>query len=408
MRISLKKTEIITIVLYSIFVVCYLMVLLISGMGSTLSQIRYFILAVATFVALVTLIQRRLNHKWYSKELLLVIPLSVVLLIVSGMKAQEIGHSLEFRTLVQTSLVLLPALYAFCIVNIVRTDTIIQLMEYTLVCTIIIYFCEPGHRIWDFLKLSNWKNISLIGSSSFTESDICSEIFMQLFLFFNFFKEYKLEYKKNRKLKTAYVISFVFTMACFKRLGIAFAICVLIVNIFVDLRGRIAKWISPMLAITFTVLTFYYTKFMKGELFAGFDVYSFTTGRDYILSLWKQYDYMSFGYGSSLLLTGRYLEMDLVQIYMELNIFVLFLFCYVFFRIAKTNVYSILIMIYAFFNMLTASSLPGSLSWVILLITISCISSTKLEKENIIIDSKKTKLKKLFEKGKKRTVHYRI
>ena len=138
MRISLKKTEIITIVLYSIFVVCYLMVLLISGMGSTLSQIRYFILAVATFVALVTLIQRRLNHKWYSKELLLVIPLSVVLLIVSGMKAQEIGHSLEFRTLVQTSLVLLPALYAFCIVNIVRTDTIIQLMEYTLVCTIII------------------------------------------------------------------------------------------------------------------------------------------------------------------------------------------------------------------------------------------------------------------------------
>lgn len=396
MKLALKKSESITIFLYCLFVIGYLVVLRVSGMGSTVSQIRYFLLAGSTFVAIITLIQRKIRHKWYCSEMLLTIPLSAVLYIVSIIRASEIGHKLEFRTIVQISLVLLPALYSMCIVNLVRIETIVKLMHFTLIVTIIIYFCESGHGILDLLNINNWKSVSLIGSNSFTESDICSEIFMQLFLFFNFFKECKLEYGKHKKIEIDYIVAFIFTILCFKRLGVLFAFCVVILNKFVDLRGKITGWISPILALSFTILTFFYTKFMKGELFSYIDVYTFTTGRDYILSLWKQHGYQSFGYGSSLILTGRYLEMDLVQIYMELNIIALFVFCFVFFRIAKTNVYSLIIMVYAFFNMLTASSLPGSLSWVIQLITIACISSNKLKYENIYVKDKKSVFEKFF------------
>ena len=88
------------------------------------------------------------------------------------------------------------------------------------------------------------------------------------------------------------------------------------------------------------------------------------------------------------MLIGRYLEMDLVQIYMELNIIAVFAFSYVYFKIAGENVYSILVMTYAFFNMLTASSLPGSLSWIVAFLTIASVSSDK------------SHVKKLFSKKK--------
>ena len=167
-----------------------------------------------------------------------------------------------------------------------------------------------------------------------------------------------------------------------------------------DWRGSISKYFAPVMALLFTIATVLYTEFMKGNLFPGFDIYNFTTGRDYILSLWNQINYMSYGYGSSMVLIGRYLEMDLVQIYMELNIIAVFAFSYVYFKIAGENVYSILVMTYAFFNMLTASSLPGSLSWIVAFLTIASVSSDKCRQENITINEEKSHVKKLFSKKK--------
>ena len=178
------------------------------------------------------------------------------------------------------------------------------------------------------------------------------------------------------------------------------AVCIIILNKMVDWRGFISKYFAPVMALLFTIATVLYTEFMKGNLFLGFDIYNFTTGRDYILSLWNQINYMSYGYGSSMVLIGRYLEMDLVQIYMELNIIAVFAFSYVYFKIAGENVYSILAMTYAFFNMLTASSLPGSLSWIIAFLTIASVSSDKCRQDNITINEEKSHVKKLFSKKK--------
>ena len=83
--------------------------------------------------------------------------------------------------------------------------------------------------------------------------------------------------------------------------------------------------------------------------------------------------YLSYGYGTSMLVIGRYLEMDLVEIYMELNIFCLIIFIYSYFNICKKNIYANIIMIYVLANMLTASSLPWQISWVIMMINISFI-----------------------------------
>lgn len=398
-QLKVKKKDVLTDFLYALFVICYLVTVLVWGMGSSLSQIRYYLLMIATLVAGFNLLLSR-NKLNFGKGLLLVVPLGILFLFLSIQRANEVHHEILFRTYVQISLIVLPALYVLFLINLLKLSSLIKMMQFTLICLVIIYFMEPGHRILDFVNISNWAKVSIIHSNSFTESDICSEAFLNLFVFFNFYKNAKGKEINHKNLEVCYRISLIFTILCFKRLAMLFVICIIVLDKIIDWRGHISKYLVPFMSIFFTVATVLYTEFMKGNLFSGFDVYKFTTGRDYILFLWKKLDYISYGYGSSMVLIGRYLEMDLLQIYLELNVFALLVFSFVYFKIAGTNVYSVMIMTYAFFNMLTASSLPGSLSWVIAFITISTVSSDKFEKEEIHIFESKSKMKKLFSKKK--------
>lgn len=68
-QIKVKKKNVLTDFLYVLFVVFYLIALLVWGMGSSLSQIRYYILMVATVVAGVDLILRK-NKLRYGKNMI--------------------------------------------------------------------------------------------------------------------------------------------------------------------------------------------------------------------------------------------------------------------------------------------------------------------------------------------------
>ena len=325
-------------------------------------------------------------------------------MIFSLFKAREAGYSLNFRTIVQIGLVVMPAMYVFCFINIFSTKIIIKLMQITSILLIIIYFCEPNHNFLSFFNIENWSKVNILASESFTESSMCAEAFLQLFLFFYYFSRTKNIENNNKSLKIFTWVTFAFTMLSFKRLGMLFAIVIIILEKIVDFRGKISPKFVWLFVIFFTVGTVIYTKFMQGEIFTNIDVYKFTTGRDYILSLWEKKDYLSYGYGTSMLVIGRYLEMDLIQIYLELNVVALFIFCYAFFRIANRSIYSLLIMTYTFVNLLTASSLPWSLGWIILLLTVLLISSGKANKEGYKFESKKMKFRKLFSPKKTQKV----
>lgn len=341
--------------------------------------------------------KQKKEEKFYGKNLFYIVGVSVIFFVISLIKAKQAEYSLNFRTLVQIGLMLMPAMYTFCFINIFSTKNIIHFMEITLGILIIIYFCEPPHQLLSFFDMSKWAKIDLLDSNScFTESSLCAEPFLQLFLFFYYFSNIKNKNINNKVLKICKWVSLVFTILCFKRLGVVFAIAMLLIEKIVDIRGKISSRFVLAFAIFFTIATIFYTKFMQGEILTSIDTYKLSTGRDYILSLWEKRDYLSFGYGTSMLLIGRYLELDLVQIYLELNIFAVFAFSYGFFKIANKNIYSLLIMTYAFMNMLTASSLPWSLGWIILLLTVSIISSDKCSDENIEIDIKKQKFSRLF------------
>lgn len=386
-------TNIINIILYFIYILIYSLLVVFFGLGNSVANWRYYILAGVVLLSFISIFikygKKVYKKKLFCKELLFTIFTAIVFLIFSLICSKNTGIPLHYRTLVQISLFLLPSLYAFNFINIFSMKTIFNIMKFTTLVIIVMYFLQPGHCLSDFFNLANWRAISFTGSVSFTESSEFAEVFLQLFVFFYYFKTKPIEKKQRRSLHIFSIVTLIFTILSFKRLGILFAIFIFIFGKIVKRNQNLSFNPTVLLAIVFTILTIGYTKFMQGLIFTNIDVSKLTSWRNWILSLWETKGYLSYGYGSSMLVIGRYLEMDLVQIYLELNVIALLLFCFTFFRIAKRNGYSQLVMIYAFLNMLTASSLPWTLGWVIMMIAVSCIASDKYETEEIFENNNK-------------------
>ena len=376
-RIKIRQKDMIGIFVFIVYIVLYFFVLVKYGMGNSISTVRYYLLALIVVVSLITII---INYKKgnikniIGKKLLLLIPLGILFIIISYFKARSVGYNLVFRTFVQTSLVILPGLYAFCIVNTFPEKKIIFLMKFTLFATIIAYFCEDNHSLFDFFKLSNWTTMTF--ENSFLESAICSGAFLQLYLFFKFYclKQNKSQYN----LKIYKNIAFIFSLMCFKRLGMLFVIFVALSSLVVNYNKKISKVWYVIVPIIFTFLTIYYTKFVQGNLnIFDINIYEFTTGRNYIMSLWTRTGYFSYGYGTVILVINRYLEMDLVEIYMELGILATLIFCFVYFYSSNNKLYSIIIILFGLLGLLFSSSLPSILTWILMF-----LNTTFLQREN--------------------------
>lgn len=250
-------------------------------------------------------------------------------------------------------------------------------MQFTTIVAIISYFLEARHPFLSFFNVANWPLIFPFGSNEFTESNNFSEVFLQLFLFFYYYKDVYKDSKFHTPLKIFSIITFIFTILCHKRLAMIFAIVIVIGKHFIDYKKDFKRSPAILLTIIFIALTYLYIHFLQSPDFSYDQVFNLTSGRNWILKRWETTGFLSYGYGSSMLVINKYLEMDLVQILLELNVFALAIFCFGFFQIARKNTYCNLIMIYAFLNILTSSIFPVPLGWLIMLISVSSIASNE-------------------------------
>ena len=371
----MEKISIDTI-MFIIYIIIYCTVVSLYNFGNPISNYRYYALfGLCILSIIVFIISKKQNEKkMIAKENLLSIVIAIVFLMISIYKSLSVNMIFSIRTIVQICLFLLPTMYSFYVINFVKKKNIIIMLKALLMILIVTYFFdmqEPLHHISQFFSLNNWLSIDYIHSSSFTESHNWSETFLQLFLFF-FFVYNKNE--KNISIKICYILSFVFTLLSFKRLGVIFAIIILLFGKRIIKKNQFKKSHHIFITFLFVTLTIAYTALMKGLILDYNTVFDLTSGRNWILKMWEMKGYFSYGYGTSLLVIGKYLELDLVQIYMEIGIISLAIFCYGYFKMCKKNIYSNIIMIYVFFNMLTASSLPWQISWVVMMINITFIT----------------------------------
>lgn len=381
----MKKKVNINIFAYIIYLLIYVITVSVYGFGNSISNFRYyslFFLCVVSFF-IIFLAKKQSKKVLINKSLLISLLVSIVFLVISYHKAIEVNMMVSLRTYVQISLFLLPTLYAFYVSNFISKEDIIKMMKITLIILIFAYFFdfqEPNHHILQFFKPENWLSIDYIHSNSFTESNHFSEAFLQLFFFFYYcMHSNKMNSGDKKAIKIYQNLSFIFTIFSFKRLSVLISILVLLFGKYI-INKDFKRNHFYIFTTLFTIATVVYTKFMMGDFLNYNTVFDLTSGRNYILGLWELHNYTSYGYGTSLLVIGRYLEMDLVQIYMELNLFSLIIFILFYFYICKKNLYINAIMLYFFLNMLTASTLPQQIGFLIMIISIAFIK--KIEKES--------------------------
>lgn len=362
------------------------------GMGSVEGRIRYyFLLSIIIIGGIFFIIKNRNNLvkkftlNTYGKKILLLILVVIVFYIFSIIQASNVNMKVPLRTYVQLSLILFPAIFGFLVVNLISTKKIVLLMRLCLYATIIFFFTETRHTIFQFFNVQNYTDFAK--GIVFTESNTCTETFFQLFLLFNLLLLKNLQNEKLAKqIKRDTIISAIFAFICHKRMTMLFIIVFLLLKKFYRNKKEINKYLPFLTVVLICVFTYVYALSLQGKIFTNINMSKITTGRTYIMSLWAQHDYLSYGYGTSMLLTNRYLEMDFVQIFMELNIFCVFIFSYVLVKLANRKKYSFLVVLYVLAKLSTSTYFTISFPWIIFFVTIVFDTDNKLKNEKITKD----------------------
>lgn len=245
---------------------------------------------------------------------------------------------------------LMSLLYAFVLINLMEFDDIYRLMACALLLSIFGWFLENGNIIFNF---SYYSRISFAGSYSPFESSYFAAPSINCCAFF-------LYYRKNKWLS---LLSFLFVLLTFKRPQIIFAIVFFLLPFFANPNKPVKKSIHFAMCIIVIICTvFWYWLMMPEyewliEAVTGQGTHALTSGRSIVLRNVLDAGYISRGLGSTNLLVGRGIEMDLVAFMMEMSFPVMALFVFCFASVSGRKLYPVIVMLYRLFSAMTGSGL---------------------------------------------------
>lgn len=321
----------------------------------------------------------------FKKELVGLLIICGIFLVYSIYLARKINVPIATRTYVEILYLIMPAIYSFCIVNIYNFKELEKLMKILFWIYLILYMYSINIFA---VSINDILNISFANSNSYFESSIFAFPMLVLFFFFSY-------YRKNNKYY--WIGSFILTLLTFKRMIIVCAIILFILDNIMELRFTIKKKWKYIFAIIFIFSTIIYYQALTDSGFGkvivdmfNMDLESGTMGRKWFLSLLLNGQYPTFGYGSSSIILGeifnvgdiKYLEMDLVKIYLELGIFCLSIFTVYFWKLTKDNLFNIIMILSIFMNLLVSHSLTNPFEWTIIYLILICISQNLSNKSD--------------------------
>lgn len=266
---------------------------------------------------------------------------------------------------------LLPAVVTVLAMNIGDSDDIYKCFGWILcICFVIYCVYEVGIEMF---TSEQFAQISFEESFSPFESHFTSGTAMALCAYFSY-------YRKNKLLT---ILSLVFSLMVFKRLLIIGSIALFVLPWIIPVGKRVPKKIAIVCATAFCVLTVVYYWCLIPEnqkaLEAALGIQSvkeFTSSRSmFFESVYSDVFFVNFGWGSCKAALGRWLEMDLIQILIELSVVGLVVFAVSYWTIAGDTIYGIIYMGFNFLNMLSSHSVENGFIWILVLITFAQIQT---------------------------------
>ncbi|QOL32677.1 hypothetical protein [Bifidobacterium eulemuris] len=314
------------------------------------------------------------HHNYFWKETKQIILLIIGITFVSCLQILQTG---QFTSLTVDNLlkILLPAIMAYGVLNTLSFKELQNCMVIIFISSVIGYLCELGFK---HVSIDMIVNADYANSSSPFESSYFAGMSITLCFFYCY-------YRKNRLLT---ILSVLYVIATFKRLAIIFAILFFILPFFLNLDKKLPTWNRQVLKLFFLLVTYiYYWLLLPQTEEIFFNIFHdtqqhFTMGRNVFLDTLINSDYRAFGYGSTDIVLGFSLEMDLIQIALEMGPIILFLFINSFWNLTADNIYITFIILFEFANFLTSHSLNSNYKWGLTFIVIGMIVYMSKERDN--------------------------
>lgn len=313
-----------------------------------------------------------------TKELLYMVSLILVLFMITIVINVTNKSIFTFRMIVELLYILIPAMLAFIILNISSRDDVIKLIKIILLGSLGFYFVEILMTM--SINLEELLSISFVGSYSPFESYIFADISIACLCFFSYLIKGKKENSYLLSNKKCYILSLLFVILTFKRIHVLFSFVIVCMDVLKIKNYIVNKKIIMGLVVLFFITTLVYTWLLEGnhakillDLFS-FDFEKFTVGRKWYFSIIENNVQMLNGYGSTtvilnhVLANDKYLEMDLVKVLVETGYIGLFYFIFAYSKQIFNDMFSVLIYLYLFTNLLFSHSLTTFYAWTLFFI----------------------------------------
>ena len=323
---------------------------------------KHILLSIAVFIFGWDLIDNRKNRclVYEVKQILTCVGILYFITVIFQVK------NMEFKSysLGEVYYLIAPLLLVWIFFNYISLDRIANVIDVLFYASCIAFFV----RFANTFSLAALKQISFIDSSSPFESDMA-----QFFLLYCFYYFYTRQTWKS-------TISVILCFLCFKRFTLVMLIILLIINKFIPHHKKVPKIVllitmGLFIAAPFLVYAMCTDSFARWfYLQFGIDFDYFTMTRFQIINTVIDANLTNYGLGT----VTNYLEQrgaagqlnmhnDILRIYMECTIVGTITFTVQYFKIVKDNIFSFLVMLYAFMELFVAHYIgPGTTSfWII-------------------------------------------
>lgn len=331
---------------------------------------KYVTAAIACVLALVGSVGRR--QRTFNREFRKLMAIVAVFTIVSSFMQLLSGR---FSTTVVIELVKLamPIVLAYSMLNILSEREFYKCMVAVLAVCLAGYIVELSSQ---GVSVSSVFSASVSEGSSSTESSSFSDIALMLTFYFAFFG----------KKKLPLVVATAFTVLAFKRLAMLVAVIVLVIGFImpsiehIRVRRGFVTFLKVMTLCLAAIWVWMLLPEQQGLFISVFGrtPFDFTMGRSESLRyLWLSH-FQSYGYGSAneviKALFGVPFEMDLARIAFELTPLATALFVWIFWDVAGTSLWGVLIVGYYMLNMITSDSLTSNFAFTMAYMVIGAIN----------------------------------
>lgn len=287
--------------------------------------------------------------------------LAIILIMFTVVSCFFQVASSHFSTSVLVELVKLaiPVILAYAMLNALSAKALYRCMVGVLLVSMLGYLLTLAHEgvgLSDIMA-SNFEN-----SESASESSTFSGIFLVLTFYFAFF----------RQRKAWLVLSALFCIITFKRLAVVAALFALVVSFFAPrlMRIEVPRGVIVALRLLTILAAALWTWMLMPEqqtLFVrlfGDTPSHFSMGRSEVLAYLVNSGFQSYGFGSAnevaKAVFAAPFEMDLTKIAIELTPAVMVAFVWLFWGVAGTSLWGVVIIGYFMVNMITSDSLTSN------------------------------------------------